>query len=240
MQLFGDQYVRRARIRPVLLCLLPLILVAVSAAPSDARVWTTILGVIGYCGVSTLMAQVGRDFGKRREKELFRKWGGSPTLRRLRHRDSKNGVTLSRCHESLKRLVPGIKMPTAQEETADPAAADEAYESAIAFLRNATRERARFPLVFEENVNFGFCRNLWGLKPVGLTVAVLGVVFGGTLPFIRPYSTDPTGFMCSLATCAISLGLFLLWCFVFTPRWVKVPAEAYADRLLEACENWKA
>jgi hypothetical protein len=239
MQLFGDAYVRRARIRPALLCLLPLVLVAVSAVPSDARVWTTILGVLGYCGVSTLMAQIGRDFGKRREKELFRKWGGPPTLRRLRHRDAKNSVTLARCHDALRKLIPGVKIPTAEEEAADPTAADEVYNSCVTFLINATRDHAKFDLLFKENVNYGFCRNLWGLKPIGLPLAAIGVAAGSVLPFVRHYSTDPTGFMCALATCAICLAFLLLWIFVFTPRWVRLPAEAYADRLLEACENLK-
>jgi hypothetical protein len=28
-----------------------------------------------------------------------------------------------------------------------------------------------------------------------------------------------------------------LWLFLFTPNWVKIAADAYAERLLDACEN---
>ena len=48
-------------------------------------------------------------------------------------------------------------------------------------LREATRDTSRFPLVFAENANYGFRRNLWGLRPIGTGVAVVLLLFSWAL-----------------------------------------------------------
>ena len=54
------------------------------------------------------------------------------------------------------------------------APAREAYEAAAAYLREQTRDRKAYPLVYEALCEYGFRRNLWGLKPIGLTFSLLG------------------------------------------------------------------
>ncbi len=53
------------------------------------------------------------------------------------------------------------------------------YDSATAYLRDTTRDRGRFPLVFQAMYDYGFRRNLWGLKPWGLTFALTGLGANG-------------------------------------------------------------
>lgn len=36
-----------------------------------------------------------------------------------------------------------------------------------------TPDHRKFPLVIEENINYGFRRTFWGMKPYGLTIAGL-------------------------------------------------------------------
>ena len=93
-------------------------------------------------------------------------------------------------------LIPGLRrqveewigypLPTQQEEEACPAWADTKYEEAVTALREATRDTSRFPLVFAENANYGFRRNLWGLRPIGTTIAVLLVLTCWTLLLLPP------------------------------------------------------
>ena len=33
-----------------------------------------------------------------------------------------------------------------------------------------SRDKAKYPLVFEENVNLGFRRNLWAMKPAAVVI----------------------------------------------------------------------
>lgn len=46
---------------------------------------------------------------------------------------------------------------------------------AVARLREMTRDRARFPVVFSENSTYGFERNLLGMRPLGIVVTTLAL-----------------------------------------------------------------
>ena len=42
----------------------------------------------------------------------------------------------------------------------------------------------KFPLVYEENCNYGFRRNMFGLRPIGIAVSVIAAVALGLALFI--------------------------------------------------------
>jgi hypothetical protein len=46
----------------------------------------------------------------------------------------------------------------------------------VRVLRERTRDRKRFRLVFEEVANYGFRRNLWGHRSLGITATVVSLV----------------------------------------------------------------
>ena len=75
----------------------------------------------------------------------------------------------------------GYPFPTEQEEEANLSWVDTKYEEAVTSLREATWDTSRFPLVFAENANYGFRRNLWGLKPIGALIAAVLVMVSWTL-----------------------------------------------------------
>jgi hypothetical protein len=52
-------------------------------------------------GGTALLAQIGRDLGKKKEPSLYEDWGGKTTTRLLRHREAKNKLTLARRHKKL-------------------------------------------------------------------------------------------------------------------------------------------
>lgn len=75
--------------------------------------------------------------------------------------------------------------PTDVSESCDAAIASEVH-----FCQAG---RQGFDLIFKENVNYGFRRNLWGMKPVEIVVAIVSVVaamvpavmsVGGELPIV--------------------------------------------------------
>jgi uncharacterized membrane protein YczE len=63
-----DRYTVQARLVPALIVALPIALAAVVAV--GAVVWATVIGVAAWAGVTALLAQVGRDAGKRKEAAL--------------------------------------------------------------------------------------------------------------------------------------------------------------------------
>jgi len=232
----SDAYVRRARLQPAMLVALPLGLATLAWSPGGIVGWSLVWSLFVFCGGTTLMAQVGRDRGKKKEPTLFQSWGGKPTTRLLRHRDAQNKTLLSRRHQKLERLVKGVRMPSIDEERADPVGADDIYDACTAFLLEKTRKKDEFPLVFEENCNYGFRRNLWGLKPFGMATSMGGTVaiaFLLVLSYRSAIAPSPMALVCAL----LNLLLLLGWIIWFTPAWVRIAADAYAERLLAACEK---
>ena len=234
MKLDLDRYTVRARLRPTLLVALPTALAVAAIHPSGAPGWGLLWGLITYCGGTFLLAQFGRDMGRAREAKLFAAWGGPPTTRRLRHRDAPNALALDHYHNKTRVLVPHVHIPTADEEARDPTSADQAYDVVVAFLRAQTVDRERFALIFEENCNYGFRRNLWGMKPLGIGFAILGLLILGALLPAHTFLGTPIRWA-GLAAAAVVDVLFLVaWFWWITPAWVRTAAEAYSGRLLEA------
>lgn len=76
--------------------------------------------------------------------------------------------------------------PTVEIEQTDPARANDFYLGANAWLRDRTRDKRTFSLLFGENVTYGFRRNLLGLKLVGLVLNLLVLIFCCSILWFRP------------------------------------------------------
>ena len=229
-----DAYSLKARLWPALLAGLPAAAAVAVAFPGVDWRQAGVIGGGTTVGLTFLLAQLARSAGKRKEPSLYAKWGGKPTTRYLRHRDSPlDAHTLARYHRNVEVISPDLRMPTAASETVDPAGADTLYDAATRALINKTRDRRRFTLLFKENVHYGFCRNLWGLKPVGVCIAIAACAASTALAYHdRHAATLPAN---AIVAC-LSLVWVLLWLAWLTPGWVRVPADAYAERLLEASD----
>jgi hypothetical protein len=232
-----DVYTRRARLSPALITILPIALTVVLLFPTEF----TLLGIIAsllICGGGTvLLTQIGRDSGKQKEAHLFNVWGGKPTTRYLRHGGTTNPILLSRRHSQLQSLFPDIQVPSTTEESADPVAADVIYDFFISCLREKTRNREDFYLIFDENCNYGFRRNLWGLKPHGLALSILGLTISVGVLILHLHNWKAFNINLVIACVVTNLTFLTIWCVVIKPCWVKISAESYATRLLESCER---
>lgn len=87
-----------------MLVVLPITLAVFAWFPGGMAGWGLVWSLFVFCGGTTLMAQVARDLGEKKELALFRSWGGKPTTRFLRHRDAPNKAVLLRRHQKLQLL----------------------------------------------------------------------------------------------------------------------------------------
>lgn len=231
-----DLYTLFARFYPSILVVAPIV-AAVHAWLPDALDWKSIgLTLAGGGVLAFLLAQLGRDKGKELEPKLFREWGGVPTTRLLRHRHTPNKALNLRYHAGLSALT-GEPMPSADDEEANPSGADQVYEAAVKYLRNATRNRNDFALVFKENVNYGFRRNLVAMRGTAVAIAVIGSVacVGAGVWMTTKGDTSSLPYLLGAAT-----SLWLTWLMVRVNHdWIKLAAFAYAERLLESIETLK-
>lgn len=228
-----DTYTVQARLSPALLTSLPFGIAIIAFFPEKFIELTLLLGLAISCGTPLLLTGLARDRGKKKEHELFDQRTKEPTTQMLRHRDNRiNPYTKQRYHDTLYYLT-NLPLPTKAEEYNDPDRADRIYDSCIRRLREATRNDR---LVFNELINYGFRRNLWGMKPFGVATAAIGFLATFLAIFLRWNGITNT-LVPIIAT--ILNGLFLLWWLIWiNPDWVRDAAFSYANRLLAACENF--
>lgn len=233
---FWDTYTVKARIAPLIITLFPLILISAIITPIGYLLGTITGSTVAVLSLSVLGAQFSRDRGKRKEKELWKSWGGAPTTSFLRlNNPESNQVRCLQIHKNLQVMLPDLKMPTPEEEKENPQKADEIYEAFVLHLKAKTRDTKKFSLVFKENINYGFLRNLWGLKPYGIAIASIGVVVSFAYlvwkyVYIKNISYE------IMVIAIINLTLLLFWIIWVQPKRIKIAAIAYAERLFECCE----
>lgn len=157
---YFDTYSLLARLQPALLALCPAFFSASVWIPGLYDRATILISLAAACGLVAFLAHVSRARGRKVQPCLYRKWGGEPTTRWLSHDDERlDPLTKARYHAYLERCVDGWKAPSSEDESGDPDAARMAYESAVRWLREETRDGPGSRLVFKENVSYGFRRN---------------------------------------------------------------------------------
>lgn len=113
----------------------------------------------------------------------------------------------------------------------------ESASTAVTWLIAQTRDPEKFPLIAEENINFGFSYNLLGLKPLGLAMCSIGTLFNGILFFLthKQFITlDSTDIVCGFI---VNLAFLLIWIFIINQKLVISSGKKYARALLSACDS---
>ncbi len=231
-----DAYDRCARLYPILIVILPLILAFWAIVPDELYDWESLMAIVVWCGGARLLMEFGRDFGLAKQKQLWEKWGGAPTTQYLRHRGPTNRATLQRVHKNLKNIIPGIELPTPEEETKHPEKADSIYEECTRVMREKTRDSKKFALVFEENCSYGFRRNLWGLRLIAVSFSFVSILAIAVAIFIEWRTSHSFRSYNPVISEIINVAV-LIFCLALDEGRVRIPAFAYAERLFEATEQ---
>lgn len=249
-----DSYGRQARVFPSLLTIFPPLLAMLSWFPwlLLSNVMATLLTLAMSCGFLYALASYARTKGKRVEPKLLKSWGGWPTTILLRHDSELDPYTRRRYHTYLASSVPlGLTFPTAEEEREDRAAADHVYESAVRWLKESARGRDHM-MVLRENAQYGFRRNLWGLKPVAMTLCFLTLGIITVAVFIKIPNlwlnikaqnleaiSDAASELGPAILSAFLVNAFaiIVWIFVVTKNWVREAGIQYAAAILAVCDR---
>ena len=229
-----NRYTWHARAFPVYITISPIILGLAAILPQGLELLLGTAAAIVFGPLAFLAGQVGADFGKRLEKPLWMKWGGPPTTRFLRHSNAEfNRVSRERVHAKLRHL--GLNVPSDKDQHADPTVADEHWEACTEALIHRTRDRGRFPLVFKGLTEYGFRRNLLGLKPFGLSLSIVALLACILQIWADWGSQEQIAVPVSAAL--LSLALLVTWIVWVTEKTVAISANRYARFLLEAAQE---
>jgi hypothetical protein len=181
------------------------------------------------------MAQFARAQGRRLQSRLAHKLGPEVSAQMLSWKDhSFDPLTKARRHDFLREQ--GLPAPTAEEERADPNAALDAYRACTSWLVANTRDKSRFYLLAEENISYGFRRNLRALKPVALPVLVTALVANSWAMWFKWPDTSTQYWAAAGVEVGLLLGL-LVWVWLITDGFVADASRSYATQLLAACDE---
>lgn len=252
---FGDKYSRQARLYPALIVLTPTLLLVVALFPEllTNEIGKILLTILFSVGTLYFLSSISRTSGKRTEQRLLDTWGGWPTTIWLRHRDVNLAQhTKIRYHEYFRKNVPEINIPTAEEEEENPVIADQAYLSAIDWLKEHRRGE-QYSLILEENIQYGFRRNMRGMKLLAILLSIACMLFvtgmstyeyyvaSISLDAVKTYK-DMVDLIIKLMALPVGLAVVLnilalfFWLFYVCDRWVREAADQYARALLTTCE----
>ncbi|MES9925712.1 MAG: hypothetical protein ABW152_16645 [Candidatus Thiodiazotropha endolucinida] len=252
---FGDKYSRQARLYPGLIVLTPILSLVIALFPGllTEEIGKILLTILFSIGALYFLASISRTAGKNTERRLLGIWGAWPTTIWLRHSDA-NLVpqTKMRYHDYLDQNVPGISLPTAEQENEDPAGADQVYASAVDWLKEHRRDD-QYSLLLDENIQYGFRRNMRGMKSLAIILSVISILiicsmifykygvgtnaienvntYKGLIDALANLLTVPVG-----AALGLNIIAMFFWLFYVRDIWVREAADQYARALLSTCE----
>ncbi len=232
---FLDTYSMKARLFPALIAVLPAFVLFLLAGswkdPGLPEVMTALgIGVLFYA-----MADLARRAGRRVQRKLFKESGGFPANPELSYLDTTlDSGTKDRFRNFLATQI-GKTAPTRKSEVADPAAASQFYGECYNFLRNNTYDTERFRVLFNENISYGFRRNLYGLKLYGIAINLLAVLAAYWL-----YRYQPAFAALSQGQIFIQGGFAFLhamyFIFAVSKGSVVDASKSYARQLIMSCD----
>ncbi|WP_158918693.1 hypothetical protein [Caulobacter sp. S45] len=226
-----DRYEVNARLKPALFCVLPLLVLPAAWLP---EVWTALGGLSALlvtCGVTVLMAQIARQRGRKLQAKRP-DLGPDSSATLLSHADGViDPMTKARYHKFL--ATQGLTLPTAAEEAATGPAP---YKACVTWLLAETRDKERFHLLAEENIAYGYRRNLFALKPIALTVLAVALAINTTAVVVRWAAVDTRYWIGAAAEVGL-IGVMAAWLLAVRPAFVADASRSFGERLLAACDE---
>jgi len=235
---FFDAYSIRARLFPAIIAAAPAL-----AALTLLISWETfgLSNLIASFGVLVLLwaiADFSRARGRAIEGKLYGEHGGMPSITMFRRNDSTIDAGSKDRYRALLAEKIGVAAPSASDEAADQAAADAFYSQCGNWLRQNTRDTKKFPILFGENIAYGFRRNLLGVKAQALwlnliVVAIcLFMLWRGSWDFGTPLANKTTVILVVAAAHAAYMILAV------NRRAVWDASRTYGRELILCCESF--
>lgn len=228
-----DAYERRCRLAPGLLALLPIAVAITALGLRNAPVVSVAISLLSVISGPVLVASVVRRMGLAAQAQLWAAWGGPPTTRFLRTRET-TGNSVQR--DVWRQGVEGatkISLLSSRAEKGNPTRADNTIAAAVAKLRTLTGSDA-FPMIQAENRNYGFERNFYGIRTAGRMIAVACViVLAAAIGWRIVAGLHPVVPVPYILGVGIDMLALIGWLMLPSAERTRVVAEQYAHQLLQ-------
>lgn len=231
----SDEYERRARFLPAVLSLLPLTPLVMSVGLDAFGLIGALLAGTGIAAVLSVgLSHMASACGNRLQRSIWPRWPhDSPTNLWLRPSNTHLSQQQKKLlYDSIKRLT-ALDIEAVREGK-DNQQIELVINDAVARLRNrlwGTKEASRLRI---HNIDYGFTRNLTGLRPVWITLAALSFVVCWVAYF---KSVGSLG----LAVFSLAAGIIaLILAYPILPKYTQETANRYAESFLSAILEFDA
>jgi len=170
-----DAYSLRARIAPAFIAIAPALVAVLLLIPWKSFEVPKVIATGGGLILVFAISDFARWRGRNIELKVFAKLGGKPSVTMFRRNDPTIDDIIKDRFRSFLATKLGVCAPSLEAEQADQITADSFYEQCGVWLRQNTRDNKKFNLLFNENITYGFRRNLYSVKWLALALN-LGVM----------------------------------------------------------------
>lgn len=229
---FFNRYELKAIVSPGIISVMPLLTNIIIWFPNNINLGSGLFMIILLVFYIYLFSLIARDRGKKIEKKLFSVKGNVyPTTQVLRHSDNTLNIkTKERYHTFLKQNVPNLNIPSPKNEQEKPFGYfDKEYSSAIDWLIKNKRDDY---LTNQHNIEYGFSRNLLGMKYYGIIISFSSIFLSILLFITHKESIIVQLYLSTL----INLFFLFFWFLKVNKKQTKIAAKRYALSLLSNCD----
>lgn len=211
-----DEYDLRARVSVWIILMAPVIIPLYIISESIKSLSTTALILITLIALSNLFIIVIRKSAKEKY-DIKRKYV------KIYFTEKLNKETKKMIFKKISSINPEINeiLKDANNEKYE-----EALDSALKIIKKGVRDSK---LVREENIQYGFCRNIYAVRLFGRTISLIMICSE-----ILLYQNKIIEEISFIVTIAISLLFLILWLFFVRRDIVVFSANNYAEALFDA------
>jgi hypothetical protein len=231
-----DAYSLRARLFPAIIAAAPALAALALLISWKSFELSNAIATFALIVLLFAISDFARARGRAIEPKLYDQQGGKPSIILFRRTDSTIEEALKERYRLFLAGKLGVAGPSPAAEQVDQAVADSFYEQCGVWLRANTRDTKKFPLLFGENVTYGYRRNLLGVKGLALGLNLTVVAICVTLLW---HSNWPWGSESGKRTIVVLLIAVLHAIYVCTAvrkGLVRDASRAYARELILSCE----
>lgn len=234
-----EHYAIHARFMPVFVVLFPLVLAVLAWCPQAKTILGGAMTLLISFGIMSFLSIYISNLGNDLQDRYFKNWGGAPsTLLLLPSNTELDRYTKQRYFKWLNRKCGGLDLPEALDAHVESEELYEKIRSAGNYMREHTRDRKIYSQVYNDNVAYGFARNIVSIKKAGLVISLISLISNGLFlyyftKFDSPHTINYMGVLALFAS-AICL---LIHGIVLNEKFVKRRGYRYARTLFETCDK---
>lgn len=237
---FFDAYSIRARLFPAIIAAAPAFAALTLLISWKSFELSNLIATLGTLVLLFAIADFSRVRGRAIEGKLYTEHGGMPSITMFRRNDKTIDAGSKDRYRSFLAGKLAVEVPSPLDESTNQTSADEFYGQCGNWLRQNTRDTKKFPILFTENITYGFRRNLLGVKMLALCLNVIVVAVCTFILWRLSWDVDtPQGSRITVVLLvAVAHAAYMLLAVSRTAVWDA--SKAYGRELILSCESFLA